>query len=365
MKNVVLYEGILAKFISYFLELYLIWYGLSNFGKGQVQNRKILCSLVLLAAVCCSLLAGRGRGRGRVDGAAVDSPPGSSSGGLGTTKGMMSSGSWPARTRSSGSVRWVAVARLDSHGGEARSEEWLTEELEVAMAERWLWRASRGGRRSEHGRGSSEARRRGRGSWASFVGSAWWRVASWERRRPMRRWFLFAEADEVALIGTPVRGGDQACELEGGRRSQCRAKAQHVSGAWSGGLRCGHDRRPRRWVGEAHGHREELQQQGRQGHGRGGRCARVALPGKTSRGWGVRWKEKKEREGEAAGWDRLHSEGTNWQAGLAEKNKHIRFKIKIQNWFKLDSLQNWSSRARKISNKIWIRRIWRKEQLYT
>jgi hypothetical protein len=50
----------------------------------------------------------------------------------------MSSGSCPERSRSSGSVRWVAVARLDTHGGETRSEEWLTEELEVAMAERQL-----------------------------------------------------------------------------------------------------------------------------------------------------------------------------------------------------------------------------------
>jgi hypothetical protein len=41
--------------------------------------------------------------------------------------------------------------RLDSHGGEVRSEEWLTEELEVAMAERRLWRASSEGRRAEHG----------------------------------------------------------------------------------------------------------------------------------------------------------------------------------------------------------------------
>jgi hypothetical protein len=39
-------------------------------------------------------------------------------------------------TTSSGSVRRVAAAWLDSHGGEAHSEEWLTEELEVDMAER-------------------------------------------------------------------------------------------------------------------------------------------------------------------------------------------------------------------------------------
>jgi hypothetical protein len=83
--------------------------------------------------------------------------PGSSSDGLETT----SSGPWPAQMRSSGSVRWVAAVRLDSHGGEVRSEEWLTEELEVAMAERRLQRASSGGWRGEHGRGSSEARRRG------------------------------------------------------------------------------------------------------------------------------------------------------------------------------------------------------------
>jgi hypothetical protein len=47
--------------------------------------------------------------------------PGSSSDGLGTTKGTTSSGSWPARTRSSCSVRRVAAVRLDNHGGEARS----------------------------------------------------------------------------------------------------------------------------------------------------------------------------------------------------------------------------------------------------
>jgi hypothetical protein len=63
----------------------------------------------------------------------------------------MSLGSWLARMRSSGSVRQVTTVRLDSHGGEVRSEEWLTEELEVAMAERRLWRASSEGRRAEHG----------------------------------------------------------------------------------------------------------------------------------------------------------------------------------------------------------------------
>jgi hypothetical protein len=56
--------------------------------------------------------------------------------------------------------------RLDSHGGEVRSEEWLTEELEVPMAERRFRCASSGGRRGEHGRGSSEARRRGGGQMA-------------------------------------------------------------------------------------------------------------------------------------------------------------------------------------------------------
>jgi hypothetical protein len=67
----------------------------------------------------------------------VDSDPAAA-----TTKGTTSSGSWPARTRSTSSVRWVAAARLDSHGGEAHSEEWLTKDLEVAMAERRLWHAS-------------------------------------------------------------------------------------------------------------------------------------------------------------------------------------------------------------------------------
>jgi hypothetical protein len=41
--------------------------------------------------------------------------------------------------------------RLDSHGGGVRSEEWLTEELEVAMVERRLRRASSEGWRDEHG----------------------------------------------------------------------------------------------------------------------------------------------------------------------------------------------------------------------
>jgi hypothetical protein len=48
------------------------------------------------------------------------------------------------------------------------------------------------------------------------------------------------------------------------------------------------------------------------------------LVGESEQRLGGRWKEKKEREGEAAGWDRLQREGTNWQAGLAEQ-------IEIQN----------------------------------
>jgi hypothetical protein len=60
----------------------------------------------------------------------------------------------------------------------------------------------------------------------------------------------------VALTGTSARGGGQARELEGGRRSRRRAKARRVSGAWSGSLRRGQDRRPRRWGGEARGQRE-------------------------------------------------------------------------------------------------------------
>jgi hypothetical protein len=36
----------------------------------------------------------------------------------------------------------MARSWLDSDGGEVRSEEWLTEELEVAMAERQLQRMS-------------------------------------------------------------------------------------------------------------------------------------------------------------------------------------------------------------------------------
>jgi hypothetical protein len=65
---------------------------------------------------------------------------------------------------------------------------------------------------------------------------------------------------------------------------------------WSAGTACG-----------------RVQQRSRQGHGRDGRGrrARIALLRKASRGSGVRWKEKKEREGEAAGWDRLQREGTN------------------------------------------------------
>jgi hypothetical protein len=63
----------------------------------------------------------------------------------------MSLGSWLVRMRSSGSVRQVTMVRLDSHGGEVRSEEWLTEELEVAMVERRLRRASSEGWRAEHG----------------------------------------------------------------------------------------------------------------------------------------------------------------------------------------------------------------------
>jgi hypothetical protein len=82
--------------------------------------------------------------------------PGSSSGGLGTMKG----------TTSSGSVRRVTAVWIDSHGGEARSEEWLTEELEVAMAERRPRRASSGGWRDER------------------VGK---RIAAWERRRQLRQ----------------------------------------------------------------------------------------------------------------------------------------------------------------------------------
>jgi hypothetical protein len=53
---------------------------------------------------------------------------------------------------SSGSIRRVAAVRLDSHGGEACSEEWLTEELEVAMAEQRPRRASSRGRCGEEQR---------------------------------------------------------------------------------------------------------------------------------------------------------------------------------------------------------------------
>jgi hypothetical protein len=38
MKDVVLYEAVPTKFISYFLKLYYIYYGFSKFMNGQVQT---------------------------------------------------------------------------------------------------------------------------------------------------------------------------------------------------------------------------------------------------------------------------------------------------------------------------------------
>jgi hypothetical protein len=76
------------------------------------------------------------------DGAAVNSDPAAAPAAWERRREQRAQGIGRARTRSSGFVRRVAAARLDSHGGEARSEEWLTEELEVAMAERRLRRTS-------------------------------------------------------------------------------------------------------------------------------------------------------------------------------------------------------------------------------
>jgi hypothetical protein len=104
----------------------------------------------------------------------------------------------------------------------------------------------------------------------------------------------------VALTGTLARGGGRACKLEGGSGSRRGAKARRVSRAWSGGLRHDHDRRPRHWG-------VRLMDSMR------GCCSRA------SRGTGT--------VGEAA-WGQLLREGTNRQAGLAEKQT---YKIQNQN----------------------------------
>jgi hypothetical protein len=97
---------------------------------------------------------------GERDGAVAGLRPGSNSSGLGTMKGARCC---PARMRSSGSVRQVTAARLDSHGGEACSEELFIEELDVAMAERRLRHASSGGRKRLL---------QGAASWRSWDGKA-------------------------------------------------------------------------------------------------------------------------------------------------------------------------------------------------
>jgi hypothetical protein len=76
---------------------------------------------------------------------------------------------------SSGSIRRVAAVRLDSHGGEACSEEWLTEELEVAMAEQRPRRASSGGR----ARRGAAARGLDRGWTAEAVRCSSWAPHRW------------------------------------------------------------------------------------------------------------------------------------------------------------------------------------------
>jgi hypothetical protein len=222
---------------------------------------------------------------------------------------MTSSGSCPARTRSSGSVRRFTAAWHDSHGGEVRlapvdtdaklslfhvpergmrlvvvdspvGEGESRRQLASALAE--LWR-----------RHSTEPRQRQWCGWCCFVGVGAWhrlperKVTGWQRsgsgcsgrkqasREKETQW----RSDEAGWDS--ATNGDERCRGRGrlGRRGvPCLGvRARHVAGCSS-----------------------------RAGRGTG------ALPCRGKRAEvGGQWKEKKEMEGEAARWDWLQREGTN------------------------------------------------------